>query len=658
MPGTPLTKVMGLDDVIIDIDNKSINHRPDLWGHYGIAREVAAILGKKLKKYDAGRAKLGAGNYPITIKDKNCHRYAGVLIKNVTVEPSPKWLQEKLIAVGQRPINNMVDITNYVMFDLGKPIHAFDADKIEGHKIVVRKAKNREKFPGLDGQDYQLDDSIVVISDAKKAVALAGIIGGANSEVDEKSQNILIETASFDAACIRKTSTKLGLRTEASMRFEKALDPELVPISALKAVSMVLELCPGAQVVTKMVDIKNYQKRKTVIQVTPDFINQRIGKSIKPAVMKNILQSLEFKVDSRRQAWRVEVPSFRATKDISIPDDLVEEVARIYGYDNIEPKMPAVLMETPFKTRERDFEHRLKKILSWELGFDEVYNYSFMSDEERKIMEAREERVVKVMNSLSPEQSFLRSSLIPGILQNIQKNQNNFSHIKIFELGRIYLKINGLNSNGEKLPEEAKKITGAIVSDNEPELAFRQAKGLLELLFQRLRALDQVRFTPLIAGSALWQRGATTNIEINKKVVGQLGFINQKIAASFGLKSLPVVFNLDFKNLIESLADKFSYQSLPRFPSIELDLSLVVEKKIYWQQIENLIKGLKSAIIKEVKLFDVYQGKNIGENKRSLAFRIIYQAEDRTLTLEEAKVVQQEVVELLKQKFGAEVRGA
>jgi len=318
--------------------------------------------------------------------------------------------------------------------------------------------------------------------------------------------------------------------------------------------------------------------------------------------------------------------------------------------------MPKIIMKTPESTRERDLEHKLRNILALELGFNEVYNYSFMSDDERQKLNAKEERVVKVKNPISPEQSFLRTSLIPGILRNIVKNQNNFAEMKLFELGRVYFNVKGLNSRGEKLPEEAKKICGALVFLDKEEVVFRRARGLLESFFARLGLGDCTHFTPLVAGSAIWQRGGTTNIEVNKKVVGQAGFINKKMALAFGLKSIPLLFNLDFANLVDALIEKSQYKPLPRFPAIDLDLSIVIDQKIYWQEIEDLIKSLKNDIIKEVKLFDVYRGKNMPENKRSLAFRIIYRSDDKTLKLEEAKEVQGKVIGLLEEKFGAEVR--
>ena len=655
--GQPLAKALHMDDTIFDVDNKSLNHRPDLWSHYGIAREVAALMGEKLKPYETKKVKFGPKPYSIVVKDKKlCPRYAAVKIENVTIAESPQWLKDYLSAIGQRPINNIVDITNYILNDLGEPLHAFDADKLKGNKIIVRRAKKGEKMTTLDGQEQKLDDSMLVIADNKDPVALAGIMGGATSEVTPETKNILIEGANFDATNIRKTSTKLGLRTEASMRFEKALDPELIPLAMAKTVRLILEVCPEAKVVSRMVDIKNYQKKKVNIKIDPAFISKRIGEKIKADKMKAILQSLEFKVKKVGKLWNVEVPSFRATKDISIADDLVEEVARIYGYDNIEPRMPNVLMEVPDSSQARNLEHKLRNILALELGLDEVYNYSFMSDTDRTKLGADEEKVVRVQNPLSPEQEFLRTSLIPGILKTVAKNQNNFDEIKIFEIGRIYFKANGNNSSGEKLPEELRKICGALVFEDKSEIAFRKAKGVFEALFSRLKIGSQVRFNPLIAGSKMWQRGTTTNIEMNKKVIGQLGFINQKMALTFDLKVVPIVFNLDFKNLVENFEEKAAFELLPRFPSIELDMSMVVEKKVYWREIEGLIKNLKSDIIKGVQLFDVYEGKNVPQGKRSLAFRTIYRANDKTLTLEEAKQQQKKIVGMLKQKFNAEIR--
>ncbi len=395
--GKPLAEVLGLGDTVLEIDNKSMTNRPDLWGHYGMAREVAAVFKKTLKIYPVKSG--GAGISPkaklfdrvkVKVEDaKLCPRYMAVAIDGVKVGPSPAWLAQKIQAIGLRPINNIVDITNYVMYDLGEPMHAFDKSKVQSPKskvvnIDVRRAKDGEVFKTLDGNVHKLDSSMLVIASDEKAVALAGIMGGEESGISAETTTIVFEAANFDAATVRKASVKLGLRTDSSARFEKALDPNLCEQAIAKAVELTLQLCPTAKVASKVIDEKKFHLYQGPIELTWDFLNKKIGVEIDKKEVAVILTRLGFGVKEKKDRLLVTMPTWRATRDISIPEDLVEEVARIYGYNNIPVKLPAFPIVPPAVNEERALEWKLREIFSQGLGYSEVSNYSFVSEAQIK----------------------------------------------------------------------------------------------------------------------------------------------------------------------------------------------------------------------------------------------------------------------------------
>ncbi|MFA5076164.1 MAG: phenylalanine--tRNA ligase subunit beta [Patescibacteria group bacterium] len=363
--GQPLAEALHLDDTILEIDNKSLTHRPDLWGHYGLARELAAILKVKFKNYDPKEIKGGRGkNLKVEIKDKEkCRRYIGVVVDNVKIAPSPDWLVRQLESVGVRAINNIVDITNYVMLELGEPMHSFDWREIKGGTIIIDTAQKGEKFTTLDGQERILDEQMLLIKDGKRAVALAGVMGGLNSEIKDDTVTILFEAANFEPNNIRKTSIKLGLRTEGSARWEKNLSPVIAELAMRKAVEMTLELSPGAKVASKVIDQNFYTSQISEIELDLNWLNKRLGTAVAKEEVIGILERLQFEVKDKKNSLIVKVPYWRSTKDVSIAEDLVEEIARIYGYDNIKPTMPSAPVAPPKANLERVGNARLKKFL-------------------------------------------------------------------------------------------------------------------------------------------------------------------------------------------------------------------------------------------------------------------------------------------------------
>jgi len=656
--GTKIAQALKLDDIVYEIDNKSLTHRPDLWSHYGVAREVAAILSNKLENYKVKSFKVGKEKLDIKIEDyKLCPRYMGVVIEGIKIEASPDWLKKRIEAIGIRSINNIVDITNYVMTEIGQPLHAFDYDKLKGNRIIVRQAKPGEKIKTIDDENRKLDESMLVIADAKNPVAIAGVMGGANTEIDNKTQKIIIESANFDHVSARKTSQKLSLRTEASIRFEKSLDPNIAELGIKKVIELILQVCPEAKLVSKIEDVKKFKLDQGPINLSFDFINKRIGQNIDQKKIVTILESLGFGIKKHKDGLEVSVPTWRATKDVSIPEDIVEEVARIYGYDNLEIKMPAVAMERPQINKERQLEHKIKNLMAYGFDLTEVYNYSFNSEEQIKKLGLDLDTHIKVANPLTTETTRMRTSLIPNLLLNLGQNEKFFDDIKLFECGSIYLKAEPgekvSDKGSSRLPLQEKYFTG-VIADKDDKTPFYTAKNIVEAVFKQLRLDYKLEEVKIVPAWVVAKRGL--NILLNKKIIGRISELKPQIAEKFDIKNQVSIFEFNLNEIVDSYEDNMSYEPIPKFPSVELDISMIIDKNVLWAEIKDLVKSVDKQLIKQVSIFDVYEGKNIPANKKSVAFRIEYRSDAKTLTMEEVQIIHKQVLKLLVNKLGGEIR--
>ena len=705
-PGTPIAKALNLDDTIIEIENKSLTNRPDLWSHYGIAREVAALLKSKVKSLRQRRISLwlikskveskveSIDKLKVEIRDnQKCPRYLGVVIDNIKIQPSPAWMTKQLEAVGVRAINNIVDITNYVLMELGQPLHAFDYRKLANQSriktresvanIIIRCVKQGEKIITLDGVERELTADDLVIADPKKPVALAGVMGGANSEINDKTTKIIIESANFEASGIRRTETRTGLRTEASIRFEKSLDPELAEQGIKRAIELILELCPSARVTSPIVDVGTYKPKKDVITLDLNHLNCLVGEEIPAVRVIEILKSLEFKVTKHEtrnttRTLHVEIPSFRATRDVTIQEDLIEEVSRIYGYENIKPQMPSVKLEAPHVNTEGQLERQVKNILTTGFGFNEVQNYSFVDSGLARHFGYREKDLIALDNPITPDQSHLRPNLLINLCKNIKDNLRFFDSFKLFEIGRVFTKEKGSfntsvgskSSSGgspagrEMLPKQEKYLSGVVVGKD----VFEQAKALVENLLEKIGAEIQLcpglpraesrgqRSEKPMASVAWADTDRILEVKSNNQTLGYIAELSSRLRTALKLKSRVGAFEINFSEL--AALPKFQvkeFEELPIYPSITRDLAIIVSQGIMYQDIAELINGTNPLII-EVNLFDVYTGKNIGEGKRSLAFHIIFQAPDKTLESEEVDKIFEKVVKKLEEKFEAKIR--
>lgn len=655
------------NNMVLEIDNKSITHRPDLWGVYGMAREVSAITGGKLKKLDTTviKAKAAKVSIGITVENKNdCQRYIALALDKVKVGPSPKWVSERLESAGVRSINNIVDATNYIMLEVGQPLHAFDLDKLSRSgenkiNISVRRAKNNERIVTLDGNTRDLNSNITVIADKENPIAIAGVMGGAKAEINETTTRVVLESANFDAINIRKAEGALGLRTEASSRFEKSLDPNLPLLAMQRLAALIKKLIPQVEIISNISDKNNIpakdRAKKTVLLELGE-VNKKIGVEIKKPEVKKILSDLGFEVKGDN-LLKVTIPTWRANRDITEPHDLIEEVARIYGYHNIPLLLPIISIEPPQENKERQLERQVKNILVNGLGFSEVYNYSFINETQLAKLGVAENEHISVKNPISKNATLMRQSLVPNLLENIKSNLRYFDSFRIFEIGSIYENIPGKEKTrpdkNAMLPKQDKMLVGVYV-DRANNVPFYGAKFAVETLLKKLNIVynygkESNKKMPY------FYPARCVKISVGIKELGYVAELNPAIAGNWDINVRVGLFEINFSDLVKIDPGIKAYQALPKYPSVKLDVSILVNKKTLWQDIEKSVKDVQSDLIRSVYLFDLYEGKGLPDDKKSLAFRIEYRSDEKTLTEEEVNKVHERVIEKLRD-IGGEVR--
>ncbi|PIR78137.1 MAG: phenylalanine--tRNA ligase subunit beta [Candidatus Magasanikbacteria bacterium CG10_big_fil_rev_8_21_14_0_10_36_16] len=658
--GDNLAKALNLDDAIFDIDNKSLSNRPDLWGHYGIAREVSALFNKKLKEYKTEEIKFsknGGQKLSAKVEDNNlCPRYMVLEMDNIKVADSPEWLKTKLSAVGLKSINNIVDITNFIMFDLGQPMHAFDKAKIFGTEIFVRKAKDGEKFMALDNNEYELKSSDLVIADNEKVVALAGIMGGQNSEITENTTNIIFESANFGASNIRKTSTRLGLRSDSSARFEKSLDPNMTKIAMQKAIELVMQVCPEAKIVNKLVDEKSFSLNQGPIEISLEFIKAKLGLEIEKKNVINILSNLGFVITEKKDKMFVKIPTWRATKDISIPEDLVEEIARVYGYSKIEATLPTFIINPPEKNKLRDLERKAQQILSKTCGFTESYSYSFVSPQILQKLMLNTENHLELNNPIAKDRPYLRRSILPNLLESLEKNSHEFDEVAMFEIGQVFhVEESGVRmeeKSDELLPRQDTMLS-LVYSAKNNKVPFFEVKSALEKVLAECGVDFSWQESEIIENYLHPAR--LSKVVINDVEIGIVAELHPAVQKNIGIDNRVAVTEISLDKLVDFIQEKNNYQILSQYPDVLRDVALLVDKKITNLELLNTIKAV-SDLITEVELFDVFESDKIGKDKKSMAYHITYSSSEKTLETEEVEKVHKQVLEKLQKSFGAEVR--
>jgi len=640
------------DDTVLDVETYS--NRPDTLGHLGMARELAAALGAPLKPQSWPLTEL-----PVTTRDvvdvqvsdaDLCPRYCGLVVKGVRVGPSPDWLQKRITAMGLNPVNNVVDVTNYVLFATSQPIHAFDLQKVGGAKIIVRRARKGERLLCLDGTDLTLLPDMLVIADDSRPVALAGVIGGQLSAVSEETQDVFIESACFDPVSVRLTRKAAGLQTDAAYRFERGSDIGFPPQAALMAASLLTQF--GAKSTQGLVDNYPQPRKKKEVILRHRRVCDLLGVEVGEDFIEKTLRGLEFAVETQQAGiWRVRVPSFRV--DVDREADLIEEVARFFGYENIPSVVPPLTMVEPVEDKNAGKLDRIRPVLQ-HFGFNEVINFSFSDPAREAVMENRIQPV-EIRNPISAKASLLRTSLLGGLLEAAAWNRNRgLESVHIFEIGNVY-------GRDEQSCRECSALglmsTGPL---GEPHWRGKardsdlfRIKGALEAL------MGQIRYEPYSFESAAhpyFEPGSGMSLTYKEQAIGFLGKVAGRILDFYGVKQGVYAAEIDLGPLFEKQPRAFAYVPVPRFPAIVRDVSLLVARAVPYQELKKALEKLSLPLLEGFELVDRYAGKGIPEDKVSLTFRLTFRHLQRTLLAEEVEKTELQLLNQLKRSLGAQLR--
>ena len=646
-PGDDIKPIINADDHVVEFEITP--NRPDCLSVIGLAREAAATFGQELRLHEPV-VKGGAEGSLVELLDVEtpdpelCPRYTARMVRNVKIAPSPKWMRERLRSMGVRPINNIVDITNYVMLEYGQPMHAFDYRYVKGGKIIVRRAADGEELTTLDGNVRKLTHNMLVIADDTRAVGLAGIMGGENSEIVDDTVDVVFESANFDGTCIRKAALTLGMRTEASAKFEKGLDP-LNTLPAVNRACELVELLGAGEVVDGVIDILNHVPQPRILKLEPDRINGLLGTDIAGEEMVKILKKLDFAVEGDQ----VTVPSWRG--DVIGMADLAEEVARFFGYNNI----PTTLMRGQTTLGGYSTEEKLERQLGAmcrSLGYDEIITYSFISptcyDKIRWSEDDPRRQSFKILNPLGEDTSIMRTTTLPSMLEILTRNYNYRNQsARLYEVGRTYQE-----GGDDGLAVENKVLSmGAYGED----MDFFTLKGAVEAILNDIRAED-VRFEKPCRSNPSYHPGRCADVYAGSRRLGVLGQIHPLVAQNYGVDAAFYCAELDLTQLLCAKGPDPEYVPLPKFPSVTRDIAVVCGEEVTVGALEDVIRKGAKGLLKKVTLFDIYRGKGVPEGKKSVAFNLVLRADDRSLTSEEADADIRSILETLEKELGAVLR--
>ena len=644
-PGDDIRTAIGLDDHVVEFEITP--NRPDCLSVIGLAREAAVTYGKTMAQHEPVIKGGGVGNLTELLDVETpatdlCPRYTARMVRNVKIGPSPKWMRDRLRASGVRPINNIVDITNYVMLEYGQPMHAFDYRYVNGGKIVVRRAEDGETLTTLDGNVRQLNSSMLVIADEHRAVGLAGIMGGENSEIVEDTVDVVFESANFNGTSIRRTALALGMRTEASAKFEKGLDI-LNTLPAVNRACELVEMLGAGEVLDGTIDILNFVPQPKQLKLRADKINALLGTDIDAAGMCRILQELGFGVDGDI----ITVPSWRG--DVEHYSDLAEEVARFYGYNQIPTTAMTGVTTRGGYSPEQMLERSLGTVCR-SLGYDEIITYSFISptyyDKIRLPEDSPLRKSMKIMNPLGEDTSIMRTTVMPSMLEILTRNYNyRNKEAHLYELGRTYFE------REDGMADEPKHLSLGVYG---PEESFFTLKGAVETILDSIRAEDVTYVAEKSDPS--YHPGRCAKVYVNGQEVGTLGQIHPLVAANYGVDAELYYADLKFDALFACRGADPEYQPLPKFPAVTRDIAVLVDKAVTVGAMESSIQAAAKGLLKDVTLFDIYEGAKLPTGKKSVAFNLVLRADDRSLTAQEADDEVNLVLERLKKDFGAMLR--
>ena len=649
--GDSIADLFGVNDTVLEIDNKSLSNRPDLWGHYGIARELSAIYDvplKELNKFDIDK---NLPKYDVEIKDTTkCNRYVAVEIDGIEEKPSPLWMQTLLSKVGQRPINAIVDITNYVMMAVGEPLHAFDKTHVGGEKIIVRNARENEELLLLDNNTIKLTPEDLVICDKNDVMALAGIRGGKKDSILPDTKGIVLEIANFSADAIRNTGKRFAEKTDASIRYEKGIDTQRVDEGLNLALELIKEIFPESKII-KYVDVYPNETKKNNIKVKESFLDTRLGKKISQEKINQILTALGYEITYKDGEYDVTVPTWRSTGDVTIKDDVMGDIARILSFDSFEAKPISITFEHSVKQNDVLLKRKLKEYLAQRCGFYEILTYPWVDEKYMKAVGTKMEECLKLATPPAPELAYLRNSLIPGMLEAISKNLRYYNEFKLFDCEEIYKKGDYRpSSEDEILPIQEHYLAGSIVGKDAKEI-FYEAKGIVENI-ARYCHMEEIKLEKIEKPN--WADiNAYLNITKDGEIIGELGLVSMQTMINSKIKRANVViFEINADKLVPYASRTNKYERLPELPLVEKDLSIIIDEEITWEQIENAIKSK----VKEIDFVDEYRGDQIPEGKKSITLKVRILNEGTTMTSEQINEKMNIILKALDKKCGAKLR--
>ncbi len=660
-PGAPVAEALGLDDVVLEV-NVTPN-RPDALSHLGVAREVGVATGASFRPPEPKVPEAGgvvAEKINVRIEDpERCPRYAARVIENVTLKPSPQWLQDRLKACGVRAINNVVDVTNYVNLEYGQPLHAFDLEKLAGREIVVRRAKPGEKIRTLDDKERTLDADDLAICDRDRPQAMAGVMGGADSEVSEGTKHLVLESANFQPSSVRRTSKRHALHSEASHRFERGADVDAVVPALDRAAQLIAELA-GGTVVAGRVDVFPGQKPPRRVALRYGRVERFLGTPVPEAECRRILEALGFRaVEEGEGQTTFEVP--RARVDVEREEDLLEEIARVYGYDNIPARLPRGIAELAPEPPQSEAERRLRQALSG-AGLSEVVNYSFVALRSLEVLGGKEAPVA-LINPLSAEQSVMRTSLLSGLLENLSRNvRHQVERVALYETGRAYFRDpkggQGQHPAAREVPRVAGLVwglrAGRAWTQKDARMDFYDAKGAVEAVLHALH-VEEARFVP--AEAPAWHPRACAQVLLaDGTALGYVGEVHPRVTKALDLPQGVFAFELDTEPLYAGARLVPSYRSVARYPAVLRDLAVVVPVELRNDEVRRVILEVGGTLVEDALIFDVYTGKPIPEGKKNLAYAIRYRSAERTLTDAEVAQAHQRIISEVNQRLGGALR--
>lgn len=643
-PGTPLADVLGLNgDTLMDIEVTT--NRPDAFSLVGLAREASAILKRSMTwKPTTLPKKTGKQKMNVKVEEKKlCPRYMGAFVYGIKVGPSPWWLKRRLLSAGLRPINNVVDITNFVMLELGQPMHAFDADKLAGKKLVVRKAKNGEKMPALDGKTYELNDSMLVIADAERPQAVAGVMGAETSAATSSSTAVVFEAATFDSVSVRRTARALNLYSDAQLRFEKSLSVQGPQDALARAIELCLELC-GGEVSAQIFDARSGPYKAKSYSISFAKINELIGVEVKPKECVDTLKRLGFEVKADKKKLTAKIPWWR-DHDIEDGRDLVEEIARVFGYSNLPTVFPSGKTNRQ-PSRALKLENEVRN-LAQGAGLMETFTYSFVSKKMLERVGYDPKTLLRVQNPLSSDFEFMRTSLLPSLVDVVLENQERARSQKLFEIQNVYYPT---DKGWKELPEECLELGAAFLGDKS---AWREAKGLVEHILNGLGIRDVT--WKRVVGDLFWHPGRTAQAWRGEHLLATVGELHPTLSAQAGIEGKLALVDMPLGELFHVASSGRAYEPIPAFPQPKRDLAFILSREVEVQQMTRVMRAT-DPLVRHIEWFDTYEGKGMDEDKKSVAFHLTIGSDERTLESAEVDAVLERVKAAMAGAFDASVR--